>query len=323
MKSLKGTRLVPLRKQGDEVSIRGKSARKTPWLFILACMSPWLIGFLGFTVYPMGSSLYMSFTNWDMINEPQWVGLENYHFMFFQDPDFWNALYNTFWISAISIPLRIAFALFTAWLLTKARTGRSIYRTIFFIPSMVPTVAGTMVFAYIFNPIYGPLNNLLMKFGIKEPPLWFDDPAWTKWGLIILGLWGIGDVTIIFLAGLLDIPRSLYEAASLEGANSWQQFRYVTFPMMTPVIFFSAVTGVIGSFQYFTQAYIAVPPVYDFAHSAYFYATHIYMVAFQWYQMGYASALAWVLLAITLFFTMIILQTQKRWVHYPNGSLFK
>lgn len=318
-----GRSLVPPRKRGAGASAKSGHSLKTPWLFILLCMSPWLIGFIGFTIYPMGSSLYMSFTKWDMINEPEWIGIDNYTRMFTEDTEFYQALYNTMWISAVSIPLRIGFAMFTAWLLTKARHGRSVYRTIFFIPSMVPTVAATMVFAYIFNPVFGPLNGFLMKLGIEEPPMWFNDPAYTKWGLIILGLWGIGDTTIIFLAGLLDIPKSLYEAASLEGANAWQQFRYVTFPLMTPVVFFSGVTGVIGSFQYFTQAFVAVPPLYDFAHSAYFYATHVYMVAFQWYEMGYASALAWVLLVITLFFTLIILRTQKRWVHYPNGSLFK
>jgi len=286
-------------------------------------MSPWLFGFLGFTLYPMIASFYESFTKFNLIDSPKWIGLENYHRMFYEDPDFWNALKNTIWISAISIPLRIAFALFTAWMLTKPKRGRTIYRAMFFIPSIVPTVAGTMVFTWIFNPAYGSINVILEKFGFHNPPYWFQDPKWSKWGLIILGLWGIGDTMIIFLAGLLDIPRTLYEAAELEGANTWQTFRYVTFPMMTPVVFFSAVTGVIGSFQYFTEAFVASKQVYDFTHSMYFYATHVYNAAFQAYEMGYASALAWVLLVITLICTLIILQTQKRWVHYPNGSLFK
>jgi multiple sugar transport system permease protein len=188
---------------------------------------------------------------------------------------------------------------------------------------MVPTVAASMVFTYIFNPAYGPINRGLEAVGIKEPPFWFMDPKWSKWGLILLGLWGIGDTMIIYLAGLLDVPKSLYEAASLEGATQWQSFRYVTLPMMTPVIFFSFVTGVIGSFQYFTQAYVAAGQVNDYSHAMYFYATHIYFTAFRAYEMGYASALAWVLLVITLVCTLIILKTQKRWVHYPNGSLFK
>jgi multiple sugar transport system permease protein len=286
-------------------------------------MSPWLFGILFFTAYPMVTSFYQAFTKFNLIDKPEWVGLENFHRMFFEDDDFWLSLKNTVWIAAISIPLRITFAMFTAWVLTKPTRGSSFYRTIFFLPSMVPTVAASMVFTYIFNPAYGPINRGLEAIGIDEPPFWFMDPKWSKWGLILLGLWGIGDTMIIYLAGLLDVPKSLYEAASLEGATQWQSFRYVTLPMMTPVIFFSFVTGVIGSFQYFTQAYVAAGQVNDYSHAMYFYATHIYFTAFRAYEMGYASALAWVLLVITLFCTLIILKTQKRWVHYPNGSLFK
>jgi multiple sugar transport system permease protein len=286
-------------------------------------MSPWILGFLLFTLYPMITSFYQSFTSFNLIEAPEFIGLDNYRRMFTEDPDFWVSLNNTVWISVISIPLRISFAMFTAWLLTKPKHGRSFYRTLFFVPSMVPAVAGTIVFTYIFNPSYGSINLVLEKLGVENPPYWFMDPAWSKWGLIILGLWGIGDTMIIFLAGLLDIPRSLYEAASLEGANAFQTFRHITLPLMTPVIFFSGVTGVIGSFQYFTQAYVASGQVNDFSHSMYFYASHIYYAAFQAYEMGYASALAWVLLVITLVCTLIILRTQKRWVHYPNGSLFK
>lgn len=311
----------PFKKKGELAPPRKKL--KTPWLFILLCMSPWLFGIIFFTAYPMISSFYQSFTKFNLIESPKWIGLENFHRMFFEDSDFWQALKNTVWISVISIPLRIAFAMFTAWVLTKPKRGRNIYRTIFFLPSMVPAVAATMAFTYIFNPAYGPINRMLEAIGIKEPPFWFLDPKWSKWGLILLGLWGIGDTMIIFLAGLLDVPTSLYEAASLEGASAWQSFRYITLPLMTPVIFFSTVTGVIGSFQYFTQAYVASGQVNDYSHSMYFYATHIYFSAFRAYEMGYASALAWVLLVITLLCTLVILKTQKRWVHYPNGSLFK
>lgn len=311
----------PFKKKGELAPPRKNL--KTPWLFILLCMSPWLFGIIFFTAYPMISSFYQSFTKFNLIESPKWIGLENFHRMFFEDSDFWQALKNTVWISVISIPLRIAFAMFTAWVLTKPKRGRNIYRTIFFLPSMVPAVAATMAFTYIFNPAYGPINRMLEAIGIKDPPFWFLDPKWSKWGLILLGLWGIGDTMIIFLAGLLDVPTSLYEAASLEGATAWQTFRYITLPLMTPVIFFSTVTGVIGSFQYFTQAYVASGQVNDYSHSMYFYATHIYFSAFRAYEMGYASALAWVLLVITLLCTLVILKTQKRWVHYPNGSLFK
>jgi multiple sugar transport system permease protein len=311
------------RKRGEGALAPARKKLKVPYIFIFLCMSPWIFGIIIFTAYPMIASFYQAFTKFNLIDSPEWVGLENFHRMFFEDSDFWLALRNTVWISAISIPLRIAFAMFTAWVLTKPKRGSSIYRTIFFLPSMVPTVAASMVFTYIFNPAYGPINRGLEAIGIKEPPFWFMDPKWSKWGLILLGLWGIGDTMIIYLAGLLDVPKSLYEAASLEGATHWQSFRYVTLPMMTPVIFFSFVTGVIGSFQYFTQAYVASGQVNDYSHAMYFYATHIYFTAFRAYEMGYASALAWVLLVITLACTLIILKTQKRWVHYPNGSLFK
>ena len=318
---------APFAKKGADapshISNYSRGKLKTPWTFILLCMSPWILGFLIFTAYPMIASLYQSFTEFNLINSPKWVGLRNYTFMFTKDPDFWKACYNTIWISVISIPLRIAFALFTAWMLTKPKRGSNIYRTIFFVPAMVPTVAAAMSFTYIFNPAFGPINKMLETIGIKNPPMWFMDPHWSKWGLIILGLWGIGDTMIIYLAGLLDVPRSLYEAADLEGASAWQQFRYVTLPLMTPVIFFSAVTGIIGSFQYFTQAYVAAGQVHDYSNSMYFYATHIYYKAFRAYEMGYASALAWTLLVVTLICTVIMLRTQRRWVHYPNGSLFK
>jgi multiple sugar transport system permease protein len=311
------------RKRGEGALAPARKKLKVPYIFIFLCMSPWIFGIIIFTAYPMIASFYQAFTKFNLIDSPEWVGLENFHRMLFEDSDFWLALRNTVWISAISIPLRIAFAMFTAWVLTKPKRGSSIYRTIFFLPSMVPTVAASMVFTYIFNPAYGPINRGLEAIGVKEPPFWFMDPKWSKWGLILLGLWGIGDTMIIYLAGLLDVPKSLYEAASLEGATQWQSFRYVTLPMMTPVIFFSFVTGVIGSFQYFTQAYVASGQVNDYSHAMYFYATHIYFTAFRAYEMGYASALAWVLLVITLICTLIILKTQKRWVHYPNGSLFK
>lgn len=316
-------KLAPSRKRGAGFTVAQSRKLRTPWFFIAICMSPWVLGFLFFTAYPMVTSFYQSFTKFNIVETPEWVGFDNYYRMFKQDPDFWKAMGNTFWISAISIPLRIAFALFTAWILTKPKRGSNIYRTFFFIPAMVPTVAAAMSFTYIFNPAVGPINRFLEALGIKEPPMWFIDPKWSKWGLILLGLWGIGDTMIIYLAGLLDVPKSLYEAAALEGANAWQQFRYVTLPLMTPVIFFSSVTGIIGSLQYFTQAYVAAGQVNDYSNSMYFYATHIYFEAFRAYEMGYASALAWVLLVITLICTLIMLRTQKRWVHYPNGTLFK
>lgn len=327
MSLLSGKAVRPSRKRGVSAP-KPKHGVQTPGFFIFMCMLPWTLGFLLFTAYPMIASFYQSFTRWDMVNPPRWIGLANYHRMFYEDELFWHAFRNTMWISATSIPIRIAFAMFSAWLLTKAGKTRNIYRTVYFLPSMVPVVASTLIFAWLFQPYFGIINMFLQKLHLSKkynPIMWLDDPNLSKWALIILGLWGIGDTMIIFLAGLLDIDKSLYEAASLEGANAFQQFRYVTIPLMTPVIFFSAVTGVIGSFQYFTQAYIATGLTIngDYTKSMYFYATHIYETAFQQYDMGYAAALSWFLLFITLIATVIMLVTQKRWVHYPNGTMFK
>ena len=291
------------------------------YVTVLLFMSPWLLGFLIFTAYPMISSLYFSFTSYDLLGQPKWIGLRNYQFMFTKDPDFWLSVKNTLWLIVIAIPLRLAFAIGTAMLLVRASRGIKAYRTMFFLPSMAPAVAASLAFVYLLNPDYGPINQLLMKIGIKNPPLWFQDPAWAKPGLVILGLWGIGDAMIIFLAGLLDVPRQLYEAADLEGASGWQKFVHITLPLISPVIFF-LITGIIGSFQYFTEAFVTSAQVGGLGApegSLLFYATHLYDEGFQQFRMGYASALAWVLLIVTLIFTVIIFRSSKRWVFYQGG----
>src|SRR5436190_2157947 len=216
-------------------------------------MSPWIIGFFAFILYPMVASLYYSFTNYDLLSQPHWVGLSNYKFMFTSDPFFWQAMRNTVWIILISIPIQIAFALGAAVVLTRIRRGAGVYRTIFYIPTMVPVVAAALGFVFLLNPS-GPVNHILGFLHLPQP-LWFQDPHWAKPGLVLLGMWVVGNTMIIFLAALLDVPRTLYEAADIEGANPWQRFRYVTLPMISPVIFFSIVIGVIYGFQYFTEAY--------------------------------------------------------------------
>jgi multiple sugar transport system permease protein len=291
-------------------------------------MSPWLIGFAVFTAYPMMASLYFSFTSYDLLRSPEWVGLDNYRFMFTEDPFFWQSVRNTLWIIVLAIPIRIAFAMFTAYMLTKPKRGWRTYRTIFFLPTMVPAVAASLAFVYIFNPATGPINQLLMSVGVSDPPLWFRSPEWSKPALLLLALWGVGDAMIIFLAGMLDVPRQLYEAADIEGASGWQKFRHVTFPMITPVIFFSLVIGVIDGFQYFTQAYVASNQLSAGSigypeNSLLFYSVNLYRVGFQNFKMGYASALAWVLLIVILACTLVIQKSSKRWVHYQGGGMFR
>jgi multiple sugar transport system permease protein len=302
---------------------------------VLLFMSPWLVGFVGLILYPMLSSLYFSFTRYSLLQSPEWVGLQNYSFMFTKDPYFWLAMRNTLWVIAVGVPSRIVFGIFTAWLLTLPRRGSRMYRTLYFMPSMAPPAAAALAFILVFQPSFGPVNTILRHMGWHNPPLWFYGPNTSKWGLVILGLWGVGDAMIIFLAGLLDVPRQLYEAADIEGATGLQKFRFVTLPMISPVIFFSTVIGVIYGFQLFTQAYvtsIAVTgsSVTDVASnigspqgSMMFFSVYLYKEGFQDFRMGYASALAWVLFLITMVCTLLIIRGSRRWVHYQGGGAFR
>jgi multiple sugar transport system permease protein len=304
-------------------------------LTVLLFMSPWIVGFIGLILYPMLSSLYFSFTRYSLLSSPQWVGLENYSFMFTKDPYFWLAMRNTLWVIAVGVPSRIIFGVFTAWLLTLPARGSRAYRTLYFMPSMAPPAAAALAFILVFQPSFGPVNTILRNLGWHNPPLWFYGPGTSKWGLVILGLWGVGDAMIIFLAGLLDVPRQLYEAADIEGATGLQKFRFVTLPMISPVIFFSTVIGVIYGFQLFTQAYvtsIAVTgsSVTDVASnigspqgSMMFFSVYLYKEGFQDFRMGYASALAWVLFIITMICTLLIIKGSRRWVHYQGGGAFR
>jgi multiple sugar transport system permease protein len=246
--------------------------------------------------------------------------------MFTKDPVFWIAVKNTVWIIAVSVPLRIMFSIATAWLLLRVRRGAKVYRTIAFIPTLAPAVAAALAFLYLFNPATGPVNQLLSAVGVHKPPLWLFDSQWSKPTLVLLAVWGVGDTMIIFLAGMLDVPRQLYEAADIEGASGWQTFRHVTLPMISPVIFFSLVIGVINGFQYFTQPYVISywmtnnPTQIGYPqNSLLFYSSRLYQAGFQNFKMGYASALAWVLLVVTMLCTLGILRNSRRWVHYQGA----
>jgi multiple sugar transport system permease protein len=269
----------------------------------------------------MLASLYFSFTQYDLLTQPKWTGLGNYRYMLTNDPLFWQAMRNTVWIVAISTPIQVLFAMSTAMVLTRVRgRGATIYRTIFFAPTMVPAVAATLGFLFLLNPA-GPLDRVLGWLHLPQP-LWFQDPHSAKPGLVLLALWGIGNTMIIFLAALLDVPRSLYEAAEVEGAGPWQRFRFVTLPMISPVIFFSLVIGVIYGFQYFTEAYVAAGgsgSLGDPQGSLLFYGIYLYQQGFAYFHMGYASALAWVLFVIIMLWTLLLIWSSRRWVHYQGG----
>ena len=280
---------------------------------MLLLLSPWIIGFVAFTMGPMTSN-------------PVRIGLNNYKFMFgigsASDPYYWTAVKNTLWIIVFGVPLRIFFGIITAMLLTRPKRGVNGYRTLFFMPSMAPTVGASLVFVYLFNPATGPINQFLGHIGLNQP-LWFFDPTWAKPALLILGLWGIGDAIVLYLAGLLNVPRDLYEAIAIEGANAWQRFRYVTLPMLTPVIFFTLIIGIIDGFQYFDQAYVSSTTagggVGSPDNSLLFYSVWLYEQAFSYFHMGYASAMAWVMFVATMVLTAVLLLTSRRWVHYGGG----
>jgi multiple sugar transport system permease protein len=307
---------------------RRRSRRRA--LTVIAFMSPWIIGFLWLYVYPMLASLYFSFTKYDgVLGSPRWTGLSNYRFMFMHDPLFWQSLRNTIWIVAVGVPLTILLGVGTAYVLTKPRRGRSFYRLAFFLPTMVPAVAASIAFLFLLNP-GGPIDTVLHFFHVPSP-LWFQDPHWSKPGLVMLGLWGVGSTMIIFLAALLNVPVHLYEAAAIEGASTWEKFRHITLPMISPVIFFSAVIGVIYGFQYFTEAYViangaggasgpgAINALGYPLGSTLFYTIWLYEQGFEAFHLGYASAMAWMLFVIVMACTLVLIKSSNRWVFYQGG----
>jgi len=295
-------------------------------------MAPWIIGFTVFFGYPLVASVYLSFTHYDLLSSPRWVGTKNYDFMLHHDPQIWNAVKNTLWFVAIAVPLQVLFAFGVAGMVARAKQGAGFFRTVFYLPTLAPPVAATLGFTYILNPATGPVNTILGWFGITGP-LWFESPSWSKPSLVLLGLWGIGNTMIIFLAALLDVPRHLYESAHLDGAGPLARLRWVTLPTLSPVILFAVVIGVIEALQYFTQAYVASGIVGGGAGNAadpanrlgypegstMFYPLLLYQQGFRFFNMGYASALAIVLLIVAFAVTLVIIRNSRKWVHYQAG----
>lgn len=279
--------------------------------------SPWIIGFTVFTAYAIGASLYYSFCRYDLLSAPQWIGARNYSRLLFEDEVFVRSLHNTLYMVMFGLPVGLAASLGLSLLLNVKVKGIAIYRTIFYIPSLVPAVALATLWLWLLNTDIGLVNVLLGKIGINGPG-WLTDPAWSKPALILMGLWGAGGSAIIYLAGLQGIPDHLYEAADLDGANMLQKFRHITLPMLSPVIFFNLIMGLIGSFQYFTQVYIMTSGGPQ--DSTLFYALYLFNRAFVDLKMGYASAMAWVLFAITLLCTLLVFKTSARWVYYEGAG---
>lgn len=283
--------------------------------FLFIC--PWLAGFLIFTAGPMLTSLYLSFQKYDLASI-EYVGGENYRRLFKEDPLFWKALGNTLFYAAVTVPLGIACSLAIAMLLNQNVRGIKLFRTCFYLPSLVPSVAAALVWQWVFNSDNGILNTVLRLFGIVGPQ-WLQDERATPWAFAMMSLWSVGGARmVIFLAGLQGIPESYYEAARLDGATGWRCFRRVTLPLLSPVMFFNLVLGVIGSFQVFTAAYVMTGGGPN--HASLFYALYLFQNAFQYLKFGKASAMAWILFAILLALTYVQFRTSKRWVFYDGGD---
>lgn len=284
----------------------------------LLFISPWLVGFAMFDIYPLVMSMYYSFTDYNVLQTPAWIGTANYHELIYDDDLFWKALWNTVYFTAISVPACLIASIGIAVLLNTKLPGMPIFRTIFFLPSIVPIVASAVLWLWVLNPDSGLVNSMLMQFFGIEGPGWLASEDWSKPSLVIMSVWGIGAAIVVFLAGLNEVPQSLYEVAELDGAGVWHKFRHVTLPMLTPTILFNLIMGLIASFQYFTQVYVMTLGRGTPLDSTMFFALYLYRESFYYLRMGYASAMAWVLFVVILGTTLTVLASSKKWVYYQG-----
>ena len=297
----------------NKLSLKNLNKEKRETILGWLMVSPFLIGFVCFTAIPMIASLIISFTEWDMLSNPEWIGFDNYKTLFFEDPLALHSLNITILFTIVSIPLNIVFGLALAMLLNTSIRGLSIFRTIFYLPAILSGVAVALMWRWIFSSEFGLLNTLLIIIGI-EGPAWLTDRIWVLPSFVIMRLWSVGGGMIIYLAGLQSIPTNLYEAANIDGANWWHRTRFITLPMLSPTIFFQLIVGFIFSMQIFTEAFIMTNG--GPADASLFYLLYLYRQAFQYFDMGYASALAWVLFIVILLLTIIIFKTGRFWVYY-------
>ncbi len=296
-------------------AVRRFHARHREALFGFLFISPWIVGFLVFTAGPMIASLLLSFTDWSILGTAHWVGMRNYTHLV-HDSLFWTAMRVTFIFSAISVPLDVLASLLLALLLSQRFRGRALFRAFFYLPELVPAVATSILWIWAYNTHFGIFNYLLSLFGLPQVA-WLENSSWVIPSFIILSLWTSGGSRmIIFLAGLQTVPRELLEAAHLDGAGVWARFRYVTFPMISPILLFNLILTTIGAFQVFTSPYVMTGG--GPGNASLFYVLYLYRNAFQYSLMGYASALAWVLFLVLLIFTILQFRMMRKWVYYEG-----
>lgn len=308
--------LTPLKKRSKDSRPLSKMAlqeERAAYLFLL----PWLLGFSVLLLFPILASIFLSFTKWNLLTPPVWVGLENYQDMI-KDRDFYNSMGVTLKYILISVPIYSVTALGLSLLLNQKLKGIYVFRSVMFMPSVIAGTAVAVMFAMLLNPDAGVINQGLRAIGIANPPRWLASTDWAVPAVVLMGLWGIGGGTIIYLAGLQNIPPQLYEAAEIDGANEFQKFWTITLPLLTPTIFFSLITGLIAAFQVFDAAYVLNSRARRGALN--FYLLNLYNEGFRESRFGYASALAWVLVIISAIAIVIIFRTSERWVYYETDT---
>jgi multiple sugar transport system permease protein len=293
-----------------QLSREDRRALRTGLFFIM----PWIIGFLAFRLVPFFMSFYYSFTFYPVLESPKWIGLDNF-IRLFDDPRFLTSLYNTAYYAFFAVPLGTIAGILLAMLLNMKVRALSAFRTIFYLPSITPVVATSLVWLWMFNPRNGVINFVLSLFGIRGPG-WLGSPVWAKPALILMSLWGVGGAVVIYLAALQDVPRELVEASQLDGASVPQQIWHITLPMISPVILFNVITGLIGAFQFFTEVHVMTGGSGSPADSTMMMSIYLWQSAFRFFKMGYASAQAWVLFVIIVLFTVILFRVSGKAVYY-------
>jgi multiple sugar transport system permease protein len=291
--------------------------RECLWGFLFA--TPWLLGLLIFTIGPILASMYLSFTKYDVISTPQFLGLENYARAFTGDELFWPSMGRTFRYALSVVPLSIIGSLALAMLLNQGYRGTNVFRTLYFLPHLTPAVAMAYLWRWLLQPSVGPVNFVLKGIGMQNPPGWLSDPKTALNSLAMIALWGSmgGNNMLIFLAGLQGVPQELYDAADVDGASRWRRFWAVTLPMISPALFFNLVMGIIGALKAFAMAFVSTQG--GPSRATWFYALHLYTIGFQYFEMGYAAALAWIFAVVIILITLIQFRLSSRWVYYAGA----
>ena len=289
------------------------------WFYLL--VFPWVFGFIVLTLGPMIYSFFLSLTNWDLFTSPKFIGFDNYVRLFTKDKIFWKTVFNTLYYAFISVPLGMLFSLFITYFLNRPVKGSAIYRTLYYIPATVPGVASALLFKWLLAPDAGMINRFLAIFGV-DGPAWLLEPAWVKPALILMSLWTVGANITLLMAGMKSIPAEFYEAAELDGASPIAQYYRITLPLLTPVIFFNVINGLIGALQVFTQIYIMTgtggSTMGGPNNASMMIVPYLFNNGFRYYKMGYASAIAWILFVLVMLLTLLVFRSSSAWVYYET-----